>query len=493
MKKIHFLLLIPVLLFAGAVSRSGFTHAWIESLEERERHIQLRIWDWWSPSRNEEIGSYFDEVEKIFEQRNPDIDVVYQSVPFFNYVQKLSTGLVGSDPPDLFQSSVYWAEGLYHRGMLLPLNDLLEENRDAPSSLSITRDAFVESAWRHNTSQSGVVFGIPQMLESQCLLWNLDILQHAAESDDEIRNLFLRRSDGSIDFDRMRFDAVQDWDHFRRLAKKLTTYKEDGSIDQAGFVVNAYTGGMGMFEPWMASNRARFQDSAGTRAMFSSPNGVQAMTFIARLYWEDNICPPFRRDITDVDLFQEGKVACTVAGTWSGKDITRNTMGWKHFAQTGFPPGPMGEGQETVTWANMMVISKRSPNTEAAWRYVQFVCSLEGALLRLKHLSYNSPRLDLYETPEWKQTLKDYPYQSNIEQLCEVGNRLRHTEIIASNHKANPILETVILRYKDIAEGLGPYESVDKALTEAARHVDQVFDRYNHQVGLWAAQRGEEL
>ena len=217
------------------------------------------------------------------------------------------------------------------------------------------------------------------------------------------------------------------------------------------------------------------------------------MTFIARLYWEDNICPPFRRDITDVDLFQEGKVACTVAGTWSGKDITRNTMGWKHFAQTGFPPGPMGQDQETVTWANMMVISKRSPNIEAAWRYVQFVCSLEGALLRLKHLSYNSPRLDLYETPEWKQTLKDYPYQSNIEQLCEVGNKLRHTEIIASNHKANPILETVILRYKDIAAGLGPYESVDKALTEAARHVDQVFDRYNHQVGLWAVQRGEEL
>ena len=219
MKK-NLLFAIPALLLAGAVMRSGFTHAWIESLNGGGRSIQLRIWDWWSPSRNEEIGSYFDEVESIFERRNPDVDVIYQSVPFFNYVQKLSTGLVGNAPPDLFQCSVYWAEGLYHRGMLLPLNDLLEENRGAPPPLRITRDAFVESGWRHNTSPSGVVYGIPQMLESQCLLWNLDILEAAAQTDEEIRDLFLRRPDGAIDYDRMRFDAVRDWDHFRHSGEE---------------------------------------------------------------------------------------------------------------------------------------------------------------------------------------------------------------------------------------------------------------------------------
>ena len=77
----------------------------------------------------------------------------------------------------------------------------------------------------------------------------------------------------------------------------------------------------------------------------------------------------------------------------------RDTMGWQHFGKTAFPPGPGGSGQKTVTWGNMLVITRRCRQVEAAWRYVKFVCSLEGNLLRSKHLGYNGPRLDFYDTP----------------------------------------------------------------------------------------------
>ena len=492
---IAFTLVVVAILLAGVLLRSGITRGFFEGLTGAQNHrpVELRVWDWWSPSTNEEYGYYFDEIERIFEQRHPDVDLIYQIVPFGNYVQKLSTAMVGRTPPDVFQSSVYWAEGFYHRGMLRPLNDLLEKNRDQPPEQRITRDAFLPSAWRHNQSPSGTVCRIPQMFEAQCLLWNLDLLERAAQTDDEIRALFVRRPDGSVDYDRLRFEGVRDWDHFRRIAQKLTTRHPDGSIDQAGFVINAYGGGAGMFSPWMAANGGRFQDAAGTRALFGSPSGIGAMQYIARLYWEDGICPPFRRQISDVELFQEGRVACMVAGTWSGKDIMRNTMGWGHFAQTAFPPGPRGEGQKSVTWANMLVVSRRCRDLDAAWSYIRFVCGLEGGLLRLKHLGYNGPRLDLYDTPEWQQAMRERPYLSNVKQLCLVGNKLRHTEIIATNHQANPIIETVLLRYPDIVAGRGPYPSVAAALGEAAHHVDQVFQRYNDQVQRWAAKRGEQL
>mgnify|MGYP001167616858 FL=1 len=485
---------IGVLLLAAVVLRAGLTRAWVEDLHGAEnRPIKLRIWDWWSPSTNEEYGYYFDDVERTFEQLNPDVDVIYQIVPFGNYVQKLSTAMVGHTPPDVFQSSVYWAEGFYHRGMLRPLDDLLEKNRSAPPNQQVTQDALVASAWRHNHTQSGTVFGIPQMFEAQTLIWNLDLLEEAARDDAEIRALFARLPDGSVDYARMRFAAVRDWDHFCRIARKLTTHHPDGSIDQAGFVINAYGTGMGMFQPWTAANGGRFQDAAGTRALFASPGGIEAMEFIARLYWKERICPPFRRQISDVELFQEGKVACMVAGTWSGKDIVRNTLGWDHFAMTAFPPGPRGSGQKTVTWANMLVISRRCENVDAAWRYVRFVCSLEGNLLRLKHLGYNGPRLDFYDTPEWQRAMQERPYVSNYKQICLAGNKLRHTEIIATNHQANPIIETVLLRYPDIIAGKGPYPSVKAALSEAAHHVDQVFQRYNQQVEQWFVKRGEHL
>jgi len=482
-----------VLLLAAVLLRAGITRAWVDTLTDATppRSIKLRVWDWWSPSYNEEYGAYFDDLERTFEANNPDIDLVYQNIPFGNYVQKLSTAMVGRTPPDVFQSSVYWAEGFYQRRMLRPLNDLLAENSRRPAHQRVTSDTFLPSAWRHNHTPSGTVFGIPQIIDAQCLIWNLDLLEHTAQDDAEIRALFVQRSDGTVDYNRLRFDAVRDWDHFRRIAQKLTTHHPDGSIDQAGFVVSAYSSGAGMFSPWMAANGGRYQDAYGTKAHFAAANGVEAMQFIARLYWEDGVCPPFRRQISDVELFQEGKVACMVAGTWSGKDIVRNTLGWDHFAKTAFPPGPRGQEQKTMTWGNMLVITQRCTNVEAAWRYIQFVCSLEGNLLRHKHLGYNGPRLDFYATPAWSQTLANRPYLSNVKEICLAGDKLRHTEIIATNHQANPVIETILLRYPDIVAGKGPYASVAAALAQAERNVDNVYRRYNQQVALWLAQRGE--
>jgi len=468
--------------------RAGMTQGWLGSLDKTApRPIQLRIWDWWSPSSNEEYGDYFAALEETFEQRNPDVNLVYQTVPFANYVQKLSTAMVGQTPPDLFQSSVFWAEGFYQRGMLHPLNDLISNDPVNSDGSRLEEAAFLPSAWQHNHTQEGVVFGMPMIIDASCLVWNLDILERAAQQDDEIRAMFVRHPEGSVDYDHIRFEAIKDWAHFRRITKKLTTYTPDGEVDQAGFTIQAY-GGAGVLPPWLAGNGTRFQDLGGSRAMFDSPAGIETMTFLARLYWEDRVSPSFRRELTPAERFQEGKTACIPAGTWSGKDIIRNTMGWDHFGKTAFPPGPHGSGQKTVTWGNMLVISNRSPNVEAAWRYIKFVCSLEGNLLRSKYLGYNGPRLDFYETERWQQALAERPYLSNVKQICLVGDKLRHTEIIAADHQANPIVETILLRYPDIMNGRGPYPSIEAAMHEAARNVNKVYERYNRQVTQWQGQ-----
>ena len=212
---------------------------------------------------------------------------------------------------------------------------------------------------------------------------------------------------------------------------------------------------------------------------------------MARLCWEDRVCPPLRRQMSEDEQFQEGQVAVMVAGTWSGKDIIRNTMGWQHFAKTAFPPGPRGDGQKTVSWGNMLSISQRSRQVDVAWRYIKFVSSLEGNLLRLKHLGYNGPRFDFYDTPQWQAAVRNRPYLSNVKQICLVGNKLRHTEIIAADHQARPIIETILLRYPDIVTNRGPYPSVAAALHQAAQNVNNVYRRYNWQVENWMTQRKE--
>ncbi len=492
-------ILLALFLVGGIVARAGLTRRWVVGLGlEQTRGVELRVWDWWSASTNEEYGDYFAAIEAEFEARNPDIDIVYQVVPFGNYVQKLSTAMVGDTPPDVFQSSVYWAEGFHHRGMLRPLNDLLDADPAVPGTPSyVGESAYLPSAWRHNHTQGRgekppVVYGIPQIIDASCLLWNLDILQAAAVEDEEIRALFQRRDDdgaeGDIDWTRIRWDAIESWDHFRRLTRKLTVRDEEGEITQAGFVLSS-SSGAGLFSPWLAANGGRFQDAAGTRSMFASPNGIETVEFIARLYWVDRVCPPFRRQMTDSELFKERHAAVVAAGTWSGKDITRDTMGWTHFGKTAFPPGPSGDGPSTVTWGNMLVITQRCENVDAAWRYVKFVGGLEGSLLRSLHLGYNGPRFDFYATERWQQALRQRPYLSNVKQICLAGDKLRHTEIIAVDHQANPIVESLLLHYPEIIDGQGPYPSVEVAMKTAAANVDNVYRRYNEQVESWLALR----
>jgi len=182
--------LVVVAGLLGVLSRAGMTRdvmrGWFGGHPERPRRV-LRVWDWWAPSTNEKYARYFDELEADFERAHPDVDLRFQFVPFGQYEQKMATGLVGAQPPDVFQSSVYWAEGFYDRGMLQPLNRFLERDRLErerrrrlgrpldPGKL-VAKEAFLESAWRHNTKPDGTVFGIPQILDANCLIWNLDIL-----------------------------------------------------------------------------------------------------------------------------------------------------------------------------------------------------------------------------------------------------------------------------------------------------------------------------
>jgi ABC-type glycerol-3-phosphate transport system substrate-binding protein len=484
-------------LLAGVLWRAGMTRAWVGKLSEAAqdrapRPIELRIWDWWSPSGNEKYGTYMNDVERIFEERNPDVDLVYQMVPFGNYVQKLSTAMVGRRPPDVFQSSVHWAEGFYNRGMLRPLNDLLAGDGGDTPATDITEAAFMPSAWRHNHSGDGTVFGIPQIIDANCLVWNLDLLKVAAETDQEIRDMFPRLADGTTDYSHIRFDAIRSWPHFRSIVNKLTLRDDEGRLIQAGLVIQGHGGGGGMFEPWLAANGGSYQDSAGTKALFNSTNGVEALTFMAELYWEDRVCPPFQRNLNGADVFEKRQVAAMMAGTWSGKDIIRDTQGWQGFGKTAFPPGPLGAGQRTTCWGNMLVITRKCRNVEAAWRYIKFVCSLEGNVLRARHLGYNGPRLDFYDTDIWQQKLRQFPYLSNVKQICLAGHKLRHTEIAAVDHQAVPIFETVLLNYPEIKAGRGSYASIQEALDLAAKHVGLVYQRYNTQVEGWRSMRAAQ-
>jgi multiple sugar transport system substrate-binding protein len=499
------IILAAAALLALVLYRSGMAGALVRTGERAPRKV-LRVWDWWSPALSEKYADYFSEVEREFERRYPEADVRFQFVPFTQYEQKMATAMVGNTPPDVFQSSVSFAEGFYDRGMLLRLNSFLERERAERERLRregrswdpgqvVDREAFLEAAWRHNHKPDGSVFGIPQSLDANCLIWNLDHLREAAASDPEIRGMFERRPDGSLDEDRLRFDAVKDWEQFRRIARRLTKYDASGrpALDgkglevRTGFVIHAHGSGAAPVSPWLAACGTNFQDPAGTRATFADEAGVEVMQLLLDLYWKDRVTPAFRHQLTDEETFNTGRVACFVGGTWSGKYIVRNTEGRRRFDLTPFPPGPRGSGHTTLSWGNMLVVSRRTPDPDLAWKYVKFITSLEGALRLLRCIEQNSPRADFYESPAWREETEKQPYLHNVPAIAASGRKLRHTQINAVDHASKPVFETILLRYPDIQAGRGPYPSVRAGLERGAAAVNRVYDRYNEQVAYWQA------
>jgi ABC-type glycerol-3-phosphate transport system substrate-binding protein len=211
------------------------------------------------------------------------------------------------------------------------------------------------------------------------------------------------------------------------------------------------------------------------------------------LYWKDHVSPTFRRQMTDDEVFNQGRVACALQGTWSGKYITRNTDGKLRFDQTAFPPGPRGAGHTTLSWGNMLVVSRRTRDPELAWDYVKFITSRSGALRLLRHIQQNSPRKDFYETPNWRRACEERPFLWNVPAICASGKKLRNTQINAVDNAIRPIFETLLLQYPKIERGQGPYPSVEAGLRDAAAAVDRVYGRYNAAVEYWNSHKRAAL
>ena len=45
---------LSLILIAGVLARAGMTRRWIEDIGSDTTREELRVWDWWSASTNEE-------------------------------------------------------------------------------------------------------------------------------------------------------------------------------------------------------------------------------------------------------------------------------------------------------------------------------------------------------------------------------------------------------------------------------------------------------
>ena len=437
--------------------------------EERDaKRVELRVWDWWSPTSNDDFSDYFAAMKARFEQDHPEVDVQFQFVPFPTYTQKLTTAYAGANPPDVFQCSVAWAQTFWERGVLMDLTDRVAATPE------LAMGQFLNTAVRHN-QLDGHIFGVPIILDAECLIYNLDMFEAAG----------LPTEPG----------AIKNWDDLRRFANALTYTKPNGD-KVYGFAFAGTGTGMIHFLPLMAANGGRFWSDPPYRAIFDEPQSVAVLRYLRALYYEDRVCPTFSPQLSIESEFYAGRVAMLVGGTWSGKTIDRETgsyLGAGHegglrYRMTNFPPGPSSPNGEraTITWGNMMVISKNARHPDLAWEYVKLAAGLEGCLIRLRTLGMNAPRKDFYaltrqDLPDewvqrgyetWGDVVARKPYLANVPEICESGDKLPNIERSVIDHVFKNAYETVML-----TRNLGD-DQIQQTMNDTARRADRIYELY---------------
>lgn len=372
--------------------------------QEAKARTVVKVWDWWASTPA--VDEYFAWVEKEFEQRNPDIDVQYEFYPWAEYREKLITSAAAGIGPDVAQISINFARELYDGGLLMELNSFIER------SPSTSPDQFVPVTQRYN-QKDGRIYGVPYVMDSAALVYNTD---HFNEAGISIAPF-----------------ALETWEDFLRAAQKLVRRDSD-TITRSGY---GYWPNLQVYTSWLYSNGGSFYNSDERAAAFNDERGRETLEFLSDLQVNYAVYNP------DAASLPAGNTSMAHMGTWSGPYIADQGPEI-NFAMTSYPQGPSGEGRGTTTWSNMIALFRGAENTDAAWRFVEFITSLEvdEKLLTIMDRP-TSPRLDYYQSDVWGQMVFENPWMRSLPEIAMVGGAYPFLNFTEINAIMTPMVQKV--------------------------------------------------
>jgi len=216
----------------------------------------------------------------------------------------------------------------------------------------------------------------------------------------------------------------RNWDELYTYSKKLTIDKDgDGRIDQTGMFIPVYpaAGPLGswmvwQWEPFLWQAGGDVIDSAQTKVLYNSPEGVRALEYWQKIFRELKL----NTFTSDADAaFASGRLALLMDGPWNlprFKNLLKN-LNWA-FAP--LPAGPVK--QATVVGGEYLAIFKQSKNPDAAWKFLKWLIKPDVQAFWAMKSGYLPIRHAVLNVPEFQQYLKENPNFAVFVHQMEFGN-----------------------------------------------------------------------
>jgi multiple sugar transport system substrate-binding protein len=386
----------------------------------------------------EEIQAY-QQVLRIFQERNPGIQVEYINIPSNEYLAKITAMMAAGSPPDVFFINNIDFPGLASRGVLKPLDPFIQ--RDKYPTGDIFPGILKAFQWE------GAQYGLPRDVSNLVVFYNRNLLRKAGLPDPK---------------------PDWTWDDFLRYAKALTVEK-DGKRVQWGVSFQTF---YLFWEPWVWSAGGRFYSPDHSKFLLNSPSSLEGLQFYLDLRYKHHVAPTPEeaQDRGAFTMFLNGQTGMIVDGRW--RVPTLKARAKFDFDVVPFPRGKAGSIVDIDGSGWVMAAGTRNP--EAAWKLLSFLAGPEAIQIFTKTgLIIPARGVDVKNVEKSIQNLKDFfvpPPPKSQHFFLTVNKTARPTETF---ERWNEALQLINKALEPVWQGKAELKA---ALDGVAPQVQKILD-----------------
>jgi multiple sugar transport system substrate-binding protein len=278
---------------------------------------------------------YFDDLIKAFNQVYPNIKVNLEVVNWQNGHDVIAQRVAANKLPDLVNIATIWLPEYVKAGFAEPLDARLTPD---------FKSQFYENLLVQGAQYQGKAYGLPIAVSARALYYNKDIFK-AAGLDPE--------------------KAPKTWDDLKADAAqiKAKTGKFGFGIDGKSIETFRY------FTYFLWNNGGDLLKDG--KAAFNSPQGVEALQFLADMYKAGLTPDPatIDRDANLQPLFWSGDEAMAITGPW----FINMTKEKAPNLNLGVAKLPVKSGDPTTLAVTDTLMMNSKGNKDMAWKFVQFM------------------------------------------------------------------------------------------------------------------------
>jgi len=205
--------------------------------------------------------------------------------------------------------------------------------------------------------------------------------------------------------------AMETWDDFIDYGRKVMRYNADGAITRYGF---DFLPGTSAFSAFLDSNGGSFYNADFTGLNIDTPQGKEVL----QLFHDIRLEYGFASDsLTASCSFLANTAAMGMGGIyhsyWAPHYVPGIRLGF-----TTIPKGPSGDKRGAVVYGNMYSIPTSSKNPDLAWKFIEFMVSLEAYELHYEITgTVQSARLDFYRSDLWVNAQRDEQWMRMVPEI----------------------------------------------------------------------------